>query len=246
MDARVYEQFDRLQKTHFWFRGRRAIFFHLLDQALQGRSGLRILEIGCGAGGMLEPLRRYGTVHGIDIARDYMALCRDRGFPRMAAASGDALPYGDATFDVVALFDVIEHIPDEVRVLLEVRRVLKPGGIVFISVPAYQFLFSQNDRVVHHQRRYTARALERRIGQAGLRASKVTYFNTFLFPLIIVAVLVLKAKERLFGLPRGETNLDHEFQGPVNDLLSLVMSSERHLLRHIDFPFGHSLIAMAR
>ena len=146
----------------------------------------------------------------------------------------------------MALFDVIEHIPDDQRVMDEVRRVLKPGGQVFISVPAYQFLFSQNDRVAHHLRRYTAGRLRNVLQSANLKPAKLTYFNTFLFPLILPAVLVLKAKEKFFGLPEGLTNLSHQFKEPVNGIFGWIMGAERWLLRHIEFPFGHSLIAMAK
>ena len=79
---------------------------------------------------------------------------------------------------------------------------------------------------------------------SGLKQDKVTYFNTFLFPLIFSALMVLKLKERLFGRPEGQTNLNHEFAGPVNSIFASIMSSEKALLRHIEFPFGHSLIAM--
>lgn len=245
MDARVYEQFANLQENHFWFIGRRNIFFDLLEREVGKGTDRRVLEIGCGAGGMLRPLRRFGTVHGIDIATDYVRACHEHGLAHMLTGSGDALPFADGSFDLVALFDVIEHIPDERATLVEVRRILKPGGTVFLSVPAYQFLYSQNDRVVHHQRRYTATQLRRRLEGAGLHVKKVSYFNTLLFPLIAAAVLTLKFKDRWFGLPPGETNLDHEFRGPLNSLLAWLMSSERYLLRHMNFPFGHSLIAMA-
>jgi SAM-dependent methyltransferase len=248
MEAHVYEQFARLEERHFWFRGRRNIFFDLLDQEIARRPSAgrrRILEIGCGAGGMLGPLQRYGDVYGADIALDYLHYCRQRGFPRMACTSGYQLPFAEATFDLVALFDTIEHIPDDRAVLAEARRVLRPGGHVFVSVPAYQFMYSQNDRVVHHQRRYTRRTLRTSLESAGLLVKKLTYFNTFLFPLILPAVMVLKLKEKLIGLPEGQTNLNHEFIGPVNDAFALAMSSERFWLRHMDFPFGHSLIAMA-
>ena len=123
--------------------------------------------------------------------------------------------------------------------------VLKPGGRIFISVPAYQWLFSQNDRVVHHLRRYTAPRLRKVLTDAGLRPAKVSYFNTFLFPLIVPALLVLKAKERFVGREEGETNLHHGFSPPVNSAFGAVMSSERCLLRHMEFPFGHSLLALA-
>ena len=248
MELSVYEQFAQLEENHFWFKGRRTIFFDLIGRTLTKRSEApdrQILEIGCGAGGMLGPLSNYGHVTGIDISHEYMQFCKQRGHDRVVTGSGYELPFQDNSFDMVALFDVIEHIPDDQRVLEEVRRVLKPGGQVFISVPAYQFMFSQNDRVAHHLRRYTAGQLNAVLAKAGLHSKKTTYFNTFLFPLILPAVMVLKLKEKLFGLPEGLTNLSHEFQEPVNGIFGWIMGSERWLLRHIEFPFGHSLIAMA-
>lgn len=245
MEATVYEQFAKLEENHFWFQGRRNIFFDLLDRAVGDRRDLDILEIGCGAGGMLGPLSRYGEVTGMDIAHDYMQYCQSRGYRRVVTGSGYELPFADASFDLVALFDVIEHIPDDRRVLAEARRVLRPGGHVFLSVPAYGFLYSQNDRVAHHLRRYTAKGLRAVIDSAGLRAQKLSYFNTFLFPLILPAIMVLKAKERFVGLPDGQTNLSHQFAGPVNSAFGAIMRSEKFLLRHIEFPFGHSLLAMA-
>jgi SAM-dependent methyltransferase len=249
VEAHVYDQFAQLEEDHFWFIGRRQIFFDLLEHNLREHGlasrDLEILEIGCGAGGMLKPLQRYGRVTGMDFSQEAMRYCRQRGFKRVVTGLGDALPFDDHTFDLVALFDVIEHIPDDAEVLREVKRVLKPGGRAFISVPAYQFLYSQNDRVVHHLRRYTAKGLRRVVQSAGLREEKITYFNTFLFPLIFAALMVLKTKERLFGTPEGQTNLTHRFAEPVNAAFAGVMSSEKLLLRHIEFPFGHSLIAMA-
>ncbi len=246
MEANVYEQFAELEHHHFWFIGRRQIFFDQLDRMLAGKRGLAILEVGCGAGGMLGPLAKYGKVTGLDISRDYIAYCKSRGHERVLTGSGYELPFADASFDVVTAFDTIEHIPDDERVLAELRRVMKPGGLVFVTVPAYQFLYSQNDRVAHHQRRYTATMLAQRMTRAGLAVQKISYFNTFLFPLILPAVLVLKLKERLFGLPDGQTNLSHRFAGPVNALFGWIMSSERWLLRNMEFPFGHSLFAAAR
>jgi len=246
MEAVVYDQFAELEQRHFWFRGRRTIFFDLLARELGEDRDRDVLEIGCGPGAMLEGLARFGRVHAMDVAHDAMAYCRSRGFERVVTASGLDVPYADASFDLVALFDTIEHIEDDLGVLHEVRRVLRPGGLVFVSVPAYQFLYSQNDRLVHHQRRYTRPQMLHLLRAAGLVPAKVTYFNTFLFPLILPAVMVVKLKERLFGLPEDQTNLSHEFPKPINDTFAWFMGSERRLLRHMEFPFGHSLIALAR
>ena len=117
---------------------------------------------------------------------------------------------------------------------------------MFLSVPAYQFLYSQNDRLVHHQRRYTKGRMTELLRETRFKPRKATYFNTFLFPLILPAVLMVKLKEKLVGLPRHQTNLSHEFHRGLNDVFAWFMGSERKLLRHMEFPFGHSLIAIAR
>lgn len=245
MDRAAYETFAKLEDSHFWFVSRRRIFFDLLDRELAGRRDLAVLEIGCGAGGMLGPLGRYGRVHGLDIDREYVAFCRKRGFDRVLCGSGYELPFADQTFDLVCLFDTMEHIPDDVQALGEVRRVLRPGGVVFVSVPAYQWLWSQNDRIAHHCRRYTARSLRRALCAAALQPHRLTYFNALLLPLIVPAVLWQKLLDRLGLLPAGYNNTSVRVPALLNRLFTAVMSGERRLLRAISFPCGHSVIGIA-
>ncbi len=246
MELSAYLAFAALEDHHFWFVSRRRIFFDLLDRALRGRRDLDVLEIGCGTGGMLGPMQRYGTVHGIDIAHEFVAHCRKRGFDRLLTASGYELPLRDASFDVVGLFDTMEHIPDDRRALQEVCRVLKPGGTCFVSVPAYQWLWSQNDKIAHHCRRYTATRLRGVLEQAGLEVQRLSYFNTLLFPMIVPAVLTQKALAALGRLPKDYNNSSVPLPGPLNRLFTWIMSSERYVLRHLDLPVGHSLLALAR
>jgi SAM-dependent methyltransferase len=236
-------QFVELERTHFWFVGRRRIFFALLDDQLNGRGPIRILDVGCGAGGMLEPLSRYGAVTGVDTSAELVGFCHQRGFPDVVVGSAYELPAADGSIDLITLFDTIEHVPDDERALREVRRALAPGGLVFISTPAYQFLYANNDRVAHHERRYTARQLRRKLLAAGLQPVKLTYFNTLLFPAILPAVLAKKLGERVRD-PGDRTNLSHPMRPLLNRGLAAVMGAERHLLAHADMPFGHSLIAI--
>jgi SAM-dependent methyltransferase len=244
MDDRAIRQFVELEETHFWFIGRRAIFMDVLAARLGGRRDLDIYDVGTGAGGFLGPLARFGTVTGFDDSPELVAHCHARGFTHTVLAGLPALPVPDASADLVTLFDVIEHIEDDVAALAEVRRVLRPGGLVFISTPAYQVLYANNDRVAHHQRRYTAGLLDRRIRAAGLIPRRVSYFNTLLFPLIAPAVLAGKLAERF--RPAGDhTNLSVDLPGGVNRALAAVMSSEGRWLRRLDAPVGHSLIALA-
>lgn len=244
MEETAYTQFVELEERHFWFVGRRAIFFSVLDEVLDGRKDLSVLDVGCGAGGMLGPLERYGKVTGIEPAPEMAELCRRRGY-EVIAATAQEMPVPPSSVDLVALFDTIEHIADDLDVLRRCREVLRPGGTVFVSVPAYQFLFANNDRVVHHQRRYTARDLRRKLLAAGLEPVRVTYFNALLFPVILPVVMVKKAVEAVSD-PGDATNLSHEIHPLVNRLLAAIMSSERHLLSRVDLPFGHSLVAVAR
>ncbi|MGI8904147.1 MAG: class I SAM-dependent methyltransferase [Solirubrobacteraceae bacterium] len=244
MEENAYRQFAELEETHFWFQGRRRIFTHLLDRELASRRDATILDVGCGAGGMLAPLARYGEVTGVDTSRELVEICRGRGFERVEVASAYELPVPSGTVDLITLFDTIEHVADEDRALRECRRALRDRGLVFLSVPAYQFLYANNDRVAHHERRYTARRLRRRLTAAGLHPIQITYFNTLLFPVILPMVLAKKAQER-FSAPSDRTNLSHRVPPVLNRALASTMSSERHLLSRVSLPFGHSIIAIA-
>lgn len=247
MDPAAYEQFATLEETHFWFRGRRAIFFELLDQHFGTRDDLEVLEIGCGAGGLLRRLTRYGRARGLELSQELCELARERSGVPVVNGNAYALPFADDSLDLICLFDTIEHIPDEDRALAEIQRVLKPGGHVFFSVPAYQFLFSNNDRVAHHFRRYTKRRLTDAVCRNGFQPVKVSYFNLLLFPLILPTVLLQKFKERFIGLKDPErTNLSVQPRPLVNEALARIMSSERRILPLVDFPTGHSLIGLYR
>lgn len=245
MEQAAIRQFVELEQTHFWFVGRRAIFMDLLARQLAGRGAVQIVDVGCGAGGMLQPLSNFGQVLGVDSSPELIDYCHGRGFASARLASAYELPVPDASADVVTLFDTIEHVPDDVRALRECARVLRPGGLVFLSTPAYQFLYANNDRIAHHERRYTARLIRERLNAAGLEPARITYFNTLLFAGILPAVLLKKLQERVVP-PGDRTNLSHRIPPRVNRILAVTMSCERRLLAHVDLPFGHSLIALAR
>jgi SAM-dependent methyltransferase len=249
MEAKAYRQFLELERSHWWFRGRRSVYLGLLRHELAGQRPARVLDLGCGMGGFLSGLAELGgRVFPSDISLESLAHCRERGFPAGVVSSGYALPYQDASFDLVCLFDAIEHIPDHARVMREVARVLRPGGRVLVSVPAYPFLYANNDRVAQHQRRYTRSMLREVFEGAGLRVTRNSHANVFLFPLILPVVLGIKLGEKL--LPRrvesDHTNLSWPLPRFVHAFLRAVFAAELPFTRRFDWPAGHSIVALAR
>jgi SAM-dependent methyltransferase len=252
VERSAFDQFARLQADHWWFRGRRTLYTDLLthvlrrDLAREPRD-LRVLDVGCGAGGWIEPLSVFGHVTGVELDEPSIRYCREQALHRTLVGRVDALPVPDASHDLACLWDVIEHVPDDLGVLAEARRVLRPGGHLAISVPAYQFLYANNDRVAHHQRRYTRGLLVRRVRAAGFEVRKATYVNVALSPVIIPLVLLRKLRERLAPVADDSyNNLDVGVPRPVNALLAGIFGGERHVLRHVSAPFGHSLLLVAR
>jgi SAM-dependent methyltransferase len=247
MEPDAYRQFADFEEEHWWFRARRRIFFHLLDRILPRDRTLEVLDVGCGAGGLLRRLERYGNARGLEPYREISVIARERTGLPLICASAYEIPLCDDSQDLVCLFDTLEHIPDESRALQEIHRIVKPGGIAFFSVPAYQFLWSNNDQVAHHCRRYTRARLRRSLLSAGFAPTRLSYFNTLLFPAILPAILLQKLKERTIGVSDpNETNLTVPVPGALAELLFRIMASERFLLSHMNFPVGHSLIAIVR
>ncbi len=251
MDKLAYRQFCKLDRSHWWLIGRRRIFFSLLDHFLPNKNDLLILDIGCGYGGMLEGLSRYGHAMGLEIYLESAKFSTHRGFGGICLGSGYALPVRPNSLDLITLFDTIEHIEDDQRVINQCRESIRPGGHVMITVPAYQFLFSDNDRISHHFHRYTRGQLIKIVKAGGLEVVKATYFNVLLFPLILPAVLLLKTIQAICGThdkgsEDGKTNLSYKMPKPVTSILTAIFSFERHFLTHISSPFGHSIALIAK
>src|SRR5262245_61971007 len=150
------------------------------------RSGARgrLLDLGCGTGGVLPHLAPYGEAIGLDPAPEAAKYCRQREVP-MVVGSGLELPFADGSFDAVLALDVIEHVADDVALLREARRVLRPGGVLLVTVPALPWLWSSHDDVNHHFRRYTLTTLQQSLGRGGFRRERVSYYNATLLPLAI-------------------------------------------------------------
>ena len=238
MDVSYIATHAREDQRHWWFVGRRAVILSLARE-LFGRGGLRLSEIGCGTGSLLEALSEFGEVTGVEGSPDFLRVARRYGRPVLSGTLPDAIPLPPGSLDGVLLLDVLEHIDDDQTALRAVWRLLAPGGLLLCTVPAYQALWSSHDVVLGHRRRYTRATLRRALDGAEFRVTRLTYFNTLLAPPVAVV--------RLFG--RRRRALRHDLVSPprwLNTLLARFFALEAPLLRRVNFPFGISVLATAQ
>ena len=239
MEPQVYTRMAEVEEVHWWFVGRRRIVDRILG-ALVLPSRPRILEIGCGTGGNLALLARHGAVSAIESdagARDHAAR---RGVTEpLAGRLPDELPFEGERYDLICLFDVLEHIDDDGAALRALHARLAPGGLVFLTVPAYQWLWSDHDRLHHHQRRYSLRALRWLTEESGFTVRHGSYFNSFLFPVAATMRLLRK----FLNLGTGDDTAIPA--GPVNAILTGIFAAERHLLPRFSLPLGLSVLIVA-
>lgn len=241
MRREVFELQHKIHERHWWFSARRVILGAVVEDALRGGVPAGVLyDLGCGVGANLPVLRRFGEVVGVDESPEAVAFCESRGYDQVRLADLNQLAgLPDGSGSVALLADVLEHLDDEEPCLRAVHRLLAPGGLLVVTVPAYRFLWGPSDRLAHHRRRYTVAQLRRVVGRH-FRIERTTYFNTFLFGVVVAGRLL----ERLLGRSRGHAVTVPA--APVNFGLRVVFQAERSVVRRWRFPFGVSILCLAR
>lgn len=258
MEKEQYDLMFAQEERHWWYVGMRRISAALLERypplvegpggrgeergAGVGRRPPDILDAGCGSGGMTRFLGRLGNVTGVDLAPEALALARKRKLPRLARASVGALPFLDGSFDVVTSFDVLYHlnVNDDRAALAEIHRVLRPGGVALIRLPAFDWIRGAHDEVVHTRHRYTRDELSAKLEDAGFRLEHATYANFLLFP--------LAPAKRYFEHRQGTHEATDLWRppAPINRLLADLLSLEAIPARQLGLPWGLSVFAVAR
>lgn len=243
MELSEYETMFQVEDRHWWYVGMRRISTTLVAQFFQDRTDVEILDAGCGTGAAIQYLSAFGTVIGCDLSFNALHFSRQRGLQRLVQASVTRLPFARGTFDLVTSFDVLYHrsIGDYREALAEFYRVLKPGGYVFLRLPAYDWLRSHHDQVVHTGRRFTTAELRQALASTEFEVKKLSYANMLLFPL----ALGKRLAEKL--LPANEHTSDVRPGPPWQDwlLAPFLYSEARWLARH-NLPLGLTVIAVGR
>lgn len=247
MQQHTYAIMRRVEESHWWFAGRRQIIRSFLERVCRDLKAARdseraigILDVGCGTGANLEMLSEFGEAAGVDVSTEALSFCEARGLRNVRQGEAEDLPYNDASFDLVTGLDVVEHLDDDAAGLREMRRVLRRDGRALLFVPAFMFLWGVQDDVSNHRRRYTLKQLRRLVSEAGFEVERATYVNLSFFAPILLGRLFMRATRLR---PESENNIAVGF---LNGALGKLLGAERLPLRYLNFPFGVSIILVAR
>lgn len=269
MNTDEYAKMFALEDRYWWFVARRRLALALLERSApilgaspaprppgfqpghspqshptpnppRGEEAPTVLDLGCGTGAVLGELASWAEPVGLDMSALALGFCRKRGIKRLAIGDGTSMPFEASVFDAMIGLDVFEHIERDDAAFAEAFRVLRPGGSLVLSVPAFRFLWGPHDVALHHFRRYTRREVIERLRAAGFLIERCSYSVFLLFPLIVLWRLVEKrkkgpAKASLIGLPDW-----------ANRFLIALQAVEAWVTRWIDLPWGSSVVAVAR
>ncbi len=238
------------EDEHWWFATRTWAIEQWL-RALPQHANLEILDVGCGAGNMIHHLSRYGRVRGIEVDARPVKIAQSRGYDVRQGDATQAIPFENNSFDLVTALDVIEHVDADLAILREAHRVLRPGGHLLITTPAFQWLWSHNDELNAHKRRYTARELNDRLVRAGFRIRRTSYNFFLVFPLSAPLILWRNRTKQQLDLSSHHFEEDayQVEMEPVSPLLNTVLRGvgqiEAGLIGAVNLPGGTSLISIA-
>lgn len=241
MNPIEYKNIYDNENDHFFYVSTHRLVLSLIEKYFKRRGKLRILDAGCGTGGLMKKLSKIGDVIGVDFSPQAIKYARKRGLI-VSRASIEHLPFKNNSFDLVTIIDVIYHkqVKDDLKALKEIGRVLKPGGLLILRVPANKFLMSIHDKYVHTVRRYSKEELEEKIRTAGLTVKRITYIHSPIMPVSLVKIFLEKL------LKKDNVSSVGPVSPPVNRFFTWLLNFEARLVVvGLSIPFGQGLVVVA-
>jgi SAM-dependent methyltransferase len=238
------------EEQHFWFRSRNDVLECIVrDEVSRLAPGYRVLEVGCGTGFVLRMLNRVceaGSVVGLDLFHEGLVMARRRSGARLVQGRIESPPFS-SPFDIVGIFDTLEHVDNDSQALEHLRALVRPGGLLVVTVPAYQHLWSDFDVEAHHCRRYEPAGLQQRLRAAGFSVEYLTPFMATLYPFARAARVIGDALRRRSDSRPSAVDEQLKIRPGLNGLLSFALAQESRLIaRRRHLPVGTSLLALAR
>ena len=245
MDQKFYQEYYKLEREGWWFKARLSILENYF-QAIITNPDMKILNVGAATGATSEMLSKYGKVTSLEYDEFCCKFLKEKTGIEAINASLTELPFENNSYDMICAFDVIEHIENDNKAVEEIYRVLKPKGKYFITVPAFQSLWSNHDVVNHHFRRYKKKQLNKLIESTNLKIDHSTYFNFWLFiPISITRFIFNNIPRKKDSNLSGSDNEILQSSNIINRILYRIFHSEKFLLRiNIKFPFGISILTI--
>jgi SAM-dependent methyltransferase len=234
--ADEYAKMYRAETEFWWFAGKGRLMTALAARWL-AESGPG-LDVGCGTGANLERMRGRGDWTGLDASAEALTFCAERGHGALVAGDAGRLPFATGSFTGVTALDLLEHLGDDAAAAAELYRVLRPGGRLIVTVPAYPGLWSAHDEAMGHVRRYRRAGLRRLLSGAGFEVRWLSYFLFFLAG----PMAAVKLGQRRWGNP-SET-MSYTWPGWINRGLLVIVEAEVRLMRFLPLPAGTTLVAV--
>ena len=236
------------EETYWWHVGLRALIFTLMGRYRDkiGHAGekIRILDAGCGTGIFMKQLEKYGEIFGLDISEDALRFSGKRGIANLCLGSAAEMPFNNGVFRLITANDVLchERVKNDAAVLREFYRVLEPGGLLLLNLPAYDFLKSGHDAAVKTRHRYTKKEVQLKIRDEGFSILKATYWNTFL----TLPMMGFRLFNKFNVFSKTCSSDIHPLPAVLNNILICILRFEALLLKKMNFPFGLSVFCMAQ
>ncbi len=238
----TFNELYNLEAANFWFKVRNLIVGNFIQKYASNNS--KIVEFGCGTGFVSSYLRTLGyDLDCADMSIQGLNYCKSRGSGSNYYQFNLYDPLFYDHYDCICAFDVIEHVNDDLLVLRNFNSALKSGGIIFITVPANKKLWSGTDELANHKRRYDATELEEKLGLEGFRIVRISYFMTFLYPVLFIKRMWVN---QVSGKGKVKTSNELKINRLLNGLFYHIFKLESHLLNYVNLPFGSSLICVAQ
>lgn len=244
MERTFFRNYFEVEKNHWLFKGRRALLLENLSRFNDKKpKQTQVLDFGCGSGLFVDALSHKGyDAYGLDISDEVVKLGQLRGVKNLGVVDSHHIHFPNNSFDVIVASEVFSHLEDETWALEELHRILRPGGLIIITAPAYMWLWGIQDEAAHHYRRYTMGNLSAKIqASAAWEMIHSSYFNTLLF----LPIALVRVASRLLRLKNRESDFDINNEW-MNNFFAMLFDFERRMLEKISFPFGVSILTVIR